>query len=196
MLDSYSLIGIMAGAISFCAYVFYIVNTLKGKTKPNRATWWILTLIGIMIAWSYYVEGARDTIWIALSYVVGPLVIAILSLQYGEGEWETLDKACLTGAISSAVVWSISESALVVLIINVCMDFIGLIPTIKKSYLRPEGEDRTAWTMEVIAGFLNLFAIKNWIFGIAFYPLYLVIINSVVLYMLYRPILKHKVITS
>ena len=189
MIDG-ALLGIIAGILSFAAYSLYIFSTLKGKTKPNRSTWWILTLVGLMIAASYYAGGARDTMWIALSYVLGPAIIAILSLKYGEGKWEKLDKLCLTGALISAVIWYFSQSALLVLIINIVMDFLGLVPTIKKSYLRPAGEDRIAWTLEFVAGALNVFAVEKWIFAIAFYPVYLLIINGIVTLLLYRPVIK------
>lgn len=189
MLNNLSL-GIIAGAISFSAYAIYIYSTLQGKTKPNRATWWILTLVGSMIAVSYYVEGARYTMWVPISYVIGPFIIAIISLKYGEGKWEKLDKICLLGAIISAIVWYLSNSALLALTTNILMDFLGLIPTIKKSYIRPEGEDRIAWTLESFAGILNIFAIERWVFSIAFYPIYLLIINSLVTLLLYRQSIK------
>lgn len=187
MIDG-ALLGILAGVLSFAAYVLYIFSTLQGKTKPNRATWWILTLVGLMIATSYYAGGARDTIWVALSYVLGPAIIAVLSLKYGEGRWERLDQLCLTGALISAAIWYLSESALLVLFINILMDFLGLLPTIKKSYLRPEGENRAAWTLESFSGVLNMFAIERWTFAIAFYPMYLLILNVTITVLLFRTI--------
>lgn len=183
------LFGQVAGAVSFTAYLLYITTTILGRTKPNRATWWILSLVGFMIAVSYYAGGARETMWVAVSYIAGPLIIAILSLWYGEGKWETLDKICLTGAIISAIIWYFSSSAIIVLSINLLMDFLGLIPTIKKSYLRPNGEDRTAWTLESFAGILNMFAIGTFTFAIILYPLYLLIMNVFVTLLLYRPII-------
>ncbi len=187
---SYSIIGQIAGLLSFSAYVLYIFSTLKKETKPNRATWWVLTLVGVIIATSYYTGGARDTMWVAVSYVAGPLIIAILSLKYGEGTWERLDKMCLVLAITSALLWYIFSSPLVALLSNIGIDFIGLIPTIKKSWLRPEGEDRVAWSLESSANVLNLFAVKAWTFGIVFYPVYLVVINIIITLLLFKPLLK------
>lgn len=184
--------GEIAGIVSFAAYLLYIYTTIRGQTKPNRATWWILSLVGLMIATSYYAGGARETIWVAVSYIAGPLIIAILSLWYGEGKWETLDKVCLTGAIVSAIIWYFSSLAIITLSINLLMDFLGLIPTIKKSYLRPIGEDRIAWTMESFAGILNMFAIETFTFAIVLYPLYLLIINLFVTLLLYRPMINKK----
>lgn len=193
MLFDTQFFGIIAGILSFSAYFLYIITTIFGKTKPNRATWWILTLIGLMIASSYYVGGARDTIWVAVSYVLGPFIIALLSLKYGEGTgWDKLDKWCFSIAIISIPIWYISKSSILVLAINILLDFIGLLPTIKKSYLRPDGEDRVAWTLESIAGLLNVFAIERWVFAIAFYPIYLLAINGIITLLLYRPLLKKR----
>ena len=192
---SSEILGILAGILSFSAYTLYIFTTLFGKTKPNRSTWWILTLIGLMIASSYYAGGARATIWVAISYVLGPFIIAVLSLKYGEGKWEKLDKWCFAVALISVSIWYFSHSALLVLLINIFLDFIGLVPTIKKSYLRPESEDKIAWTLESLAGIFNIFAVERWIFAISFYPIYLLIINGIITLLLYRPVFfKKKII--
>ena len=66
-------IGIAAGILSFSSYSLYIFTTIFGKTRPNRATWWILTLIGFMIASSYYAGGARATIWHESRHLEGNL---------------------------------------------------------------------------------------------------------------------------
>ncbi len=185
------ILGIIAGLLSSSSYFLYIFTTIFGKTKPNRVTWWILTLVGFMIASSYYVSGARATIWVAVSYTLGPFIVAILSLKYGEGnKWEKLDKWCFTVAIISIPIWYISKSAILVLIINIFLDFVALVPTIKKSYLRPQSEDKIAWTLESFSGILNILAIEKWVFAIAFYPVYLFVINGVVTLLLYRPSLK------
>lgn len=184
------ILGIIAGILSFFAYGLYIFTTIFGRTKPNRATWWILTLIGLMVASSYYAGGARATMWVAVSYVLGPFIIAVLSLKYGEGRWEGLDKWCLVIALISVPIWYISKSAILVLMINIFLDFIGLLPTIKKSYLRPQGEDRIAWTITFFASLLNIFAVERLIFAIAFYPIYLLTINGFITALLYRPIIS------
>src|SRR3989344_3452387 len=189
-LSTKELVGIIAGILSFSAYFLYIFTTIFGKTKPNRATWWILTLIGLMIASSYYVGGARATIWVALSYVLGPFMIAVLSLKYGDGKWERLDKWCCVVALVSLPIWYISRSAGLGLIINIFLDFLALLPTIKKSYLRPGGEDRVAWTLESFAGLLNLFAVEKWVFVVALYHVYLIIVNGAITFLLYRPLFK------
>jgi len=180
-------IGIVAGLLSFSAYFLYITSMLRGQCKPNRMTWITLTTIGIGIAVSYYVTGARQTMWVALTYVAGPLVISLLSFKYGEGGWGKLEKLCLFGVLVSLLLWWIFKSALVALIVNLLVDFFALVPTIAKSISWPKGEDRKAWAIETTADIINLFALEQWTFSLAIYPVYLVIINGFIVTLLFWP---------
>src|SRR5690242_18066463 len=69
-----ALLGALAGALSLLGFMPYIVEIVQGKTRPNRATWWIWTVVGAMLSASYYASGSPHAIWVPLSYVVGPLV--------------------------------------------------------------------------------------------------------------------------
>lgn len=195
MIDNFSIrefLGLAAGVISFVAYLIYIYSTFKGKTKPSRSTWWILTLVGFLIFITSYASGLRESIWIQLSYVLGPLIIAIMSVfpKYGyDTHLLMIDKICLIGAILCGVIWLVFNSPFIALLGSIVVDFIGLIPTIKKSYIDPMGEDIIAWSIEMVATILNAFGIAMW-FSIAekdwIYALYLIWINGLIVMLLYR----------
>jgi hypothetical protein len=51
-------VGQLAGAISFLGFVPYIIEIAQGKTRPNRATWWIWAVVGAMLCASSYASGA------------------------------------------------------------------------------------------------------------------------------------------
>lgn len=178
IINFYSIVGFTAGCLSFVAYLKYIHSTLYGSTRPNKATWSILTLVGILILVSYYQGGARDTIWVPIAYVIGPLIITIVSFKKGESGWSKFDIWCLIGSIISMVIWFITSSPLWALLINIFIDFLGLLPTIRKSYLEPGTEDRSAWVLESVSGVLNVVAIKAWVFSIYIYPVYLALVNG------------------
>ncbi len=180
-------IGIIAGLLSFSAYFLYITSMIRGQCKPNRMTWWALTAIGFGVAISYYVSGARQTMWVALAYVAGPLVISLLSFKYGEGGWGRLEKFCLFGVVASFLLWWIFKSSVVALVVNLLVDFFALIPTIAKSISLPGGEDRIAWAIETSACVINLFALEQWSFSLAVYPVYLIIINTFITVLLFVP---------
>ena len=168
----YEIIGIIAGVLAIGGYIPYIIAILRGETQPNRATWFIWTIVGGLLAFSYLYEGDQNSIWLPLGYFFGPLIIAILSLRYGYATWTRLDTICIVAAIISIIPWALSHDATATLLINVLIDSTGAIPTLVKTYREPETEDFIAWMVFFIANTLQLFAISMWNIA-AIYPIYL-----------------------
>ena len=166
-------LGKVAGGVALFAFVPYIISILRGKTKPSFASWFIWTVVGFMIASSYYYSGADSTIWMAISYFVGPLIVTILSVKSSDSNLNLLDKTCLFLVGLSVVVWGLSGSPLLALLINIFADFLGAIPTIRKAYKGPASEDRLAWSLYFASSMINLFAVEEWVFSIAVYPIYM-----------------------
>lgn len=178
-------LGILAGAIAFFAYAIYIRSILRGESKPSRTTWWIWSLMGLVLFLSYFFSGAENTIWVPLVEFIGPLSIAIFSIRYGEGGLDNkTDMICLIGAIVSIIVWIIFNNPVVALTTNLFIDSFALIPTIRKSYLRPENESFKAWFGTWIADTLNLFAVEKISFALLIYPVYMFISDTVVIIIL------------
>ena len=180
MPDITAVVGKVAGIISLVAFIPYILAILRGETKPNRATWWIWTVIGLMLGASYYSSGANHTIWVPVSYIIGPFAVAILSIKYGEGGWTRFDRSCLLGAGVSVVLWWMFSSPLIALLIGLFIDLMGALPTIRKAYHKPESEDRTAWTLFFAGSTANLFAVETWTFAISVYPIYMFLANGII----------------
>ncbi|MES2213894.1 MAG: hypothetical protein V4465_00675 [Patescibacteria group bacterium] len=179
--------GLLAGITSFASFLLYYISIVRGKTIPNRATWFILTVVGTLICTSYYSLGARDTIWIPVSYVIGPLITFLLSIKYGEGGWTNFDRWCLFGSGVSLFFWWLFDSALLALLINILIDLFGMLPTLRKSYLRKESEEPFPWLITFLSCMLNILAIETWDFSIWIYPIYMLIINGAVFLLLYYP---------
>jgi hypothetical protein len=182
MLEIHQVLGICAGLLQLTALPIYLRDIFRGGTKPSRVTWWILCFLNIMIAASYFASGARATIWIPVAYAVGFFVIAVLSIKYGEGKWTSFDRICVAGAIVAACIWWFANIPQLALYLLVLIDFFGLLPTIIKTYQKPDTENRTSWVIATIASAINVVAIEAWTVAIALYPLYVVITNGIVLY--------------
>ncbi len=168
-----------AGVISTAAYIPYIISILKGKTKPNRASWWIWAVLGIIICASYWSVGARNTFWYTLP--VGMITTALLSLKYGIGGWTPFDRVCLAGAAAGLLLWWVSGIPFTALAVSMGIDMIGYFPTMRKIWHMSGSEDRLTWMMFLVAAALNVAAIDRWTLDIAIYPVYILVFNSIVL---------------
>ncbi|HAK55712.1 MAG TPA: hypothetical protein DCP38_09555 [Acidobacteria bacterium] len=179
--------GRLAGLLSLAAFVPYIVAILRGQTRPNRATWWIWTTNGLVLGASYYSSGAENTIWVPVSYVVGPMLTALLSLRYGEGGWSAFDRTCLAGAGTGLALWWWFNSPEVALVMALAVDFAGALPTIRKAYRAPETEDRTAWALFIAGNTVNLLAVEAWRFAIAVYAVYMFLASGTIALLVLKP---------
>jgi len=176
-----ALVGKIAGALSFSAFIPYIVSTLRGINRPNRATWIIWTAVGISILLSYSAAGAKETVWVAAANLAAFGLVLILSFKYGEGGWNLFDAVCLGGAAFGFALWWWFQSPLPTLYSGIFVDLIGALPTLRKSYYDPKSEDLLAWVLFFVANALNLLAIREWNLAIASYPVYMSFITFLVM---------------
>lgn len=184
-------LGIVAGIISFSAYIFYIIAIIKGHTKPSRATWFILAFISVVILASYDASGAENTIWVAVANAGASVVIALLSIKNGVGGSTKLDKFSFLGSLFSLLLWWYFNSALVALTANLMIDLLALLPTLRKSWYNPESEDRFAWLLTFIGNTLNLFAVDQLLFSVIIYPIYFFLVDGIIVWFLCRPLFKN-----
>lgn len=184
--------GRIAGILGLLGFVPYVRDIFRKEnpTRPNRASWWIWVASGTMLALSYHYSGANETIWVPISYIIGPVVIALLSIKYGEGGWTPLDRLCITGTVFSIVLWAIFRSPVAALVMNLIIEVWGAVPTIKKCYLDPKSESRTAWTIFFSANSINILAVEKWTFAESVYPLYMSTAALLIIAFLWWPRLK------
>lgn len=179
-------VGLLAGIIILLEFVPYIHSILKGRTKPERATWFIWNIITTLGLFSYYSVGGHDASWVIVAYVIATAVIAILSIKYGVGGWNKFDKLCIAACGLCLLIWMVSGSAVTALAMTIAIDAIAALPTVRKTYYHPEQEDRLAWVIALSGNGLNLLAIERWDFMHAAYPLYLFFMVGVITEMVLR----------
>ena len=179
----------VAGFIGFSGYFPYILAILRKKTEPNPVTWIIWGIIGWAAFASYFAAGGQETFWLMLSYAVGPSTIALLSLKYGKGDLEKFDSYCLVISFISLILWFSTNNPLLALCINLAIDIIGSLPTIRKTYFEPHSEDKLSWIIFWIGNTMNFFVIlisKEWTFVSIPYPLYLFLLASTIVILTFR----------
>jgi hypothetical protein len=169
--------GIAAGALSFLAFVPYALATLRGRTRPNRATWIIWTAVGVSLLASYAAAGARETVWVAAANLAAFLFVLALSFKYGVGGWTPFDSGCLIAAAFGGALWWWFDSPLPTLFSGLFVDLVGALPTIKKAWEDPDSEDLLAWVLFAVANAVNLLALRTWSVVLASYPAYMVFIT-------------------
>jgi tetratricopeptide (TPR) repeat protein len=175
-----SIAGKLAGIISLSAYGPYILSILRKETKPNRASWIIWAIVSTIIALSYREAGASYAFLAPVGYVIGSTIVFILSIRHGVGGWTPFDRKCLIGAAISLVLWKFFDSPMSALLINLFINLLGTLPTARKAWYQPETESKVAWSLFSLGSIVNLFAVENWTFSMAVYPVSMIFLIGIV----------------
>jgi hypothetical protein len=175
-----SIAGKLAGIISLSAYGPYILSILRKETKPNRASWIIWAIVSTIIALSYREAGASYAFLAPVGYVIGSTIVFILSIRHGVGGWTPFDRKCLIGAAVSLVSWKFFDSPMSALLINLLINLLGTLPTARKVWYYPKTESKVAWSLFSLGSIVNLFAVENWTFSMAVYPVSMIFLIGIV----------------
>jgi len=166
--------GILSGLLSTAAYVPYIIDTLKKKTSPERASWLIWSTLGSIAFFSQVYEGATDSLWLAGVQVSGTIVVFLLSLKYGAGEYfSTKNKSIFIIAAGALVAWYYTESASYALAITIGISLLGGAITVQKAFQSPESETMSTWIVCLLASICAVLSVGKFDLIILAYPLYL-----------------------
>lgn len=171
------------GAIIFAlGSVGYLVDTVKGKVKPNRVTWFIWALAPL-IAFSAQLEAGVGIHQSLLTFMAGfiPLVILLASFVNKKSYWKIskLDISCGVLSGIGLILWQVTGTGFVAIIFALLADFLAAIPTILKSYRHPETENWMFYLCNAVSALITLLTITSWTFEAYSFPLYLFVITVV-----------------
>ncbi len=180
---------VISSVLAFVSYIVYIAAILKGKAKPHRTTRFVLVVITVLATASLFSQGNFVAIWLSGVFAFGCILIFLLSIKLGMGGTSKTDIICLVIAIIGIVLWRLTDNPIIALYTSIGADLIGQIPMLIKTYRFPETEVWTFYTLDVIAAILNLSATNHWSISDLAFPIYIILIDSIVVLFIFRPLL-------
>ena len=95
--------GYISALLITIEFIPYIRDILRNKTKPQRTTWLIFSVLGVIAFFSQMAKVATDSLWFSGVITVGVTLIYLFSLKYGVGGFAKKDIISLTVADSTIV---------------------------------------------------------------------------------------------
>lgn len=116
------------------------------------------------------------------SYVTGgtaliSFVIVGLAIWNGEKNITLSDKLNLAGAFSALLLWFFTDSPVLAILLISLIDFLGFLPTIRKSYAKPYEETLIHYVLAGLKFVLAIIALDHYTIVTWFYPASLVAAN-------------------
>lgn len=174
---------------SFLALISPLVYTraiLKGDAKPHRTTRFVLLLITTLTTASLFAQHNQVAIWLAGVSTLQSIIVFALSIKYGMGGWETADLVCLFIALFGIFLWKTTSNPVLALYCAILADFTGMIPALIKTYFHPETEVWSFYLLDVFAAGFSLLAIQIWLPQEVSYPIYILLINLIMVFLIVR----------
>lgn len=181
ILSPLAFFGLMSAAFSTIAYLPYIRDTLLQRTQPQRASWFIWSVLGSIAFCSQLYEGATDSLWFAGAQVAGTLVVFCLSIRLGVGGFvNKQDGLILLMAGLGLVAWYLTETSVYALAITISISLLAGIVTVQKAYHHPHSETLSTWALSFVAASFAIFAVGRADLVLLAYPLYLFVLNGAI----------------
>ena len=167
----------------------YFRDTLSGKTKPNRVSWfmWALApLISIGAAFS-----ADADIWPSIRVIIGgivPATIFFASFVNKNSYWKLTRFDLICGLISLVALyfWGIANSPLVAVLLATAANTFASIPTFIKAWNHPQTETKLTYTTSFVSAILIIPSIKQWNIENAAFQIMLIATTAVLMFAVYR----------
>ncbi|PJA37116.1 hypothetical protein CO181_04855 [candidate division WWE3 bacterium CG_4_9_14_3_um_filter_43_9] len=178
---------IISSLLALISPIVYSIAIFKGEAKPHRTTRLVLLLITSLTTASLFAQKNQVAIYLAGVSTIQSIMIFTLSLKRGMGGWSKTDLSCLFIALIGIVLWKVTENPVVALYCAIGADFTGMIPALAKTYKFPKTEVWTFYLLDVFAAFFILLALETWTLQEYSYPIYIMLINLVMVILIVRP---------
>lgn len=173
----------LGAALNLVGSTGYVIQTIKGKTKPNRVTWFLWALapmiaFGAMLGEGVSVLGGLMTFMVGF----GPLLVLIASFVNKKSVWKitTFDIVCGILSLVGVGLWFITRTATIAIAFSILADALAGLPTLVKSFKEPETESSLVFFLGAISAAITILAAKVWDFAHVGFALYIFIICAVI----------------
>ena len=172
------LAGIIGTILSVACFYPYFRDIFNHKTQPHIYTWLVWSLLQGTSVIIMIRGGAGIGVW---PFVVGSLLcgcVFLLSIKYGTKNITAFDTVCLIGALLAMLVYVFLHDPLLSIILVVGIDFIGFLPTLRKSYIEPKTETASTYILSAMSSVLAVAALSNYSVITLLYPITLIVLDT------------------
>lgn len=168
----------LAVAINVVGACIYAYSVVRGKTRPNRVTWFILSFAPLLAFAAMISQGVsfRESVF-TLETGISPLIIFASTFFSKQPKWKItrFDLVCGALSIVGFSLWLILKEGNIAIIFALIADGLAFLPTLVKAFKYPETESPYAFIMGAIAAIIALAILTTWDFKHVAFPLYILI---------------------
>jgi hypothetical protein len=177
--QNFVIAGALIGAIGSFAY---LVDTVKGKVKPNRVSFLMWSFAPLIAFAAQIKQGVGLEALMTFSTGFLPFTTFLASFVNKKSEWKItrFDLICGVLSVAGLILWLVTKVGNIAIFFSIVADFLAAIPTIIKAYKYPETELAWPWMASVIGVILTLLTIKELTFANSGFIIYILAVDFVI----------------
>ncbi len=181
--------------LQFLGASTYMVDTLRGRTRPNRVSWLLWGTFTLIAFFASLDSGAGVEALYTLLIGVNRMIIFGLSFINSEAYWKVTPRDYRLGALAivGIILWAITGEGLLALVFAIFANLMAGLPTMVKAYHQPETETSTLFGICIVTSTLALLTVQgDYTVATVGFPLYILSFCIVMFYLIsVRPRLEH-----
>jgi hypothetical protein len=177
--QNFVILGTLIGAIGSVAY---LIDTVKGKVKPNRVSFLLWSIAPLIAFAAQMKQGVGLETLMTFSTGFLPITVFIASFVNKKAEWKVtrFDLVCGFLSIVGLILWLITKVGNIAIFFSIVADGLAAVPTIVKSYKYPDTELAWPWIATVFGVVLTLLTLKELTFANSGFIVYILLVNSLI----------------
>jgi hypothetical protein len=162
--------------------VAYLIDTLRGKVKPNRVSYVLWSIAPLIAFYAQIQQGVGLESLMTFSTGFLPLTVFIASFVNKKAEWKLTRFDLLCGILSllGLALWMITKEGNIAIFFSIVADGLAAVPTIVKAYKYPDTELAWPWIATVVGVIITLLTLSTFTFANSGFIIYILVVDLLI----------------
>lgn len=176
---NFVIVGTLISAIGSFAY---LIDTIKGKIKPNRVSFLLWSIAPLIAFFAQIKQGVGLESLMTFSTGFLPIMTFAASFMNKKAEWKLtrFDLLCGFLSILGLVLWQITKVGNVAIFFSIVADGLAAVPTIVKAYKYPDTEMAWPWIATSFGVVLTLLTLTSLTFANSGFIIYILLVDTLI----------------
>lgn len=180
-----TLFGLISAGFVVTSYVPYARNVYFNKTKPPLSSWIAWFLLDLIFVLNLI--ALEQVPYQMLAFLSGTCIVLALSIYKGTTlQWERRDTICVLLVMAAVLIWHVSNSAEVGLVLNLFAACVSFEPMLRSIRADPLNEKPLPWSLVFMGSIFQLLASETWGFWEIVTPMTWMVLQGIALFHLLR----------
>lgn len=172
------LFSVVAIGLTFYAFIPYIRSIRQGTTRPHVFSWVIWGSTTFVVFLAQLADKGGAGAWpIGVSGIITIYVAFLAYTKRSDTSITRIDWIFFAAALTSLPAWYITSDPMWSVIILTVVDSLGFVPTFRKAYSRPFGEDLTFYKLIALRNLFVIVALVNYSLTTVLFPAVMAILT-------------------